>query len=148
MAASATSSYRLLASIRLKKVEVWAPASAGSFATASVEFTSTASTVSARRALFSDTTLGTARPAYVHARPSPESLAGMWFTSSGTATLFSVTCPSGSVIDVSMSVTFVGTEGANARSWAPAALTAGRVYCSPLEGSGGVCNPVGWSVST
>lgn len=107
-----TTTTRQCASVKVVKVEVWgAPASDGASATVAVEFTQDSTTVGARRQSHSDTTVTTARPAYLCAHPAPGSLASMWLSDSESGSTFmEITCPIGGIVDLHYSLVFRNTE--------------------------------------
>ena len=116
---------------KLHSVSVWTPpASQGGNATCSVEWNSGNY---APQTEVSDTTISTAIPAHIRAVPPAGSAAAFWYGQSGTA-LFTLTAPTGSVIDVD--VTFLlNDSGAAASNYAVAAGTLGTMYYPPLDGT-------------
>lgn len=148
MSATATSAYRLIASARVRRVDVFASASAGTNATVSVEFAPDTTVAGARHMLVSDTTLGSARPAAVNAVPNKTSLAGMWMSDASTTTIFTVSSDvANSIVDVHLTFTLRNNEAASAVA-SVSGLTAGTVYCHYLDGHGGQYVPVGWTAAS
>jgi len=84
-------------SVKVKRVAVWTPpGSQGSAATCSVDWVGFNNSPNIE---FSDSTVSVAKPAVVDCSPPPMSLASFWQVSS-TTTLFTLTAPVGSIIDV------------------------------------------------
>jgi len=144
MASTASTSQRLVAVFKIKKVEVWG--SVGSTfvpVTVNVEFTNT-DFVAARRELRSDTSMGL-RPAFVSAVPGRDSSARMWQGEGSNRDVLAITCPAWSIIDIHMSVVFRNTESPVAGP-VPTGATAGAMYCAPLTGNSAITVPIGWTV--
>lgn len=146
MAATATSGYRLFASAKVRRVDVWSPGTAGAIGTASVEFLADTSVAGSRHQLVSDSTMGTARPAHVSAVPAVGSLAAMWMSDAVTSSLLQITCAAGSIVDVAVTFTLRNNESASAVA-SLSGLTAGQVYCHPLDGHSGQFVPVAWTTA-
>jgi len=146
MAKTATTTARLIAAIKVRHVEVWGAMSSSLIpVTASVEFTRTGD-VGSKRDLFSDTSMGSNRPAYVSAKPSSKSAAGMWASTAGTAAeIFRLSCPDNSIIDVHVTMTLFNVDDAVAGPGA-AGATAGTVYYAPLSGASAETLPVSATV--
>jgi len=83
--------------VRISFVEVWAQGALGTPTSIVVDF----ATATGDRSMHTDTSLGVS-PAYVKAVPSPKSLAS-FFQVSAAGAAFTITCPAGSVVDVSLS---------------------------------------------
>jgi hypothetical protein len=95
----------------------------------------------------SDTSLGI-HPAVIQSGPPRGSGASFWFSqASATANLFKITCPSGTVIDVNLSIGLV--EGAFVTTAPTTALTSHVAYVKYLDGvvggAAGVCVPQGYA---
>jgi len=147
MAKTATTSARFFTSVKVRQVEIWgAMASDLVPVTASVEFTRYGYSGS-KKEIHSDTSMGSTRPAYVSARPSKDSLARMWTsTTSETSTeVFNVSCPDNSIIDVHIS--FVIANGEPASSGPnPTGASTGKIYYCPLSGASSETLPVASAV--
>jgi len=97
VAVTAILGYQLFDLVRIRKIRVWGQAALGTPSTCEVQFnTSTGDTN-----IHTDTSLGI-KPAYVHAKPSPLSLASFWSLNTA-GNCFSITAPAGSIIDVHLS---------------------------------------------
>jgi len=131
-------------SVKVRQIEIWTPpASQGAAATCSVLWPS--SNTSQPREV-SDTTVSVTQPAHVRTSPPPGSLAGFW--SSGNVSLFTLVAPSGSIIDVWVSL--VMADGTNVLATAATLVgaTAGRMYYCSLDSTtsaGSIYAPVSLS---
>jgi hypothetical protein len=100
-------------SVRVNRVSIWSPpASQGATATCSVDWVGSANSPSRE---FSDTTVSVSTPAHVSCSPPPMSLASFWQIPSASA-LFQVIAPTGSIIDVSMSLILQDDDATQAQS--------------------------------
>jgi len=118
--------------VRIRKIEVWSIAAIGTPASCSVQYNNGNITGLFGDAKFhTDTSMGI-EPAFVSAKPSPNSLPDLFQVSSGS-TAFTLACTAGSVVDVSL--TFKQRNGAFiAASNVGVALTAGTLYFRGLDG--------------
>jgi len=96
----ATTGVDLYQAVRLNSVEVWGIAALGTPATALVIFDGAVVGASGDQKTHTDTSMGV-EPAHVKARPDPLTQAGQ-FQPSANNTAFFLECPSGSVVDVSL----------------------------------------------
>jgi len=119
-------------SVRIKSVEVWSPiASIGSFATCSVNwFTNSTYTNSIE---VSDTSVSVTTPAHVISRPPKNSLASFWLNLATDENVFVLTCPTGSIIDVSLQLV-VSDDEAAATTNSVATAVIGTLYYLALDG--------------
>jgi len=118
-------------SVRLNWVKVWTPpASQGASATCSLEWTPSSFAPTTE---VSDTTMSVATPAHIVARPPRGSQAAFWNSAGASAnTLFTITPPAGSVIDVNATYVLADKTSATlAFSVATAAL--GKLYYLALD---------------
>jgi len=116
------------ASVKVMKVEILTPpASQGANATCSVEW---AGSVNSPDREFSDTSVSTATPAHVSTTPPAQSLASFWQTAS-TGTLFLITAPTGSIIDIVLSL--INADGATTATSTVATAVIGTVYYMSLD---------------
>jgi len=95
-----TTAVDLYQAVRLNSVEVWAIAALGTPATALVIFDGATVGAAGDQKTHTDTSMGV-EPAHVKARPDPLTQAGQ-FQPSAANTAFFMECPTGSVIDVSL----------------------------------------------
>jgi hypothetical protein len=149
LATSATAAYRIFDAVKLRKVEVWA---ANTAATASntilVEFLSSNPYMSDDSKMFSDTAVGTTNVAYVKAKPNPYGMSAAWFSgASNSFTIFNLTAPEGSVVDVHLTARLIDDEPKLPNAGITvAAATTGTLYGLYLDndqGAGAVIVPVG-----
>jgi len=150
VATSAVLGHSIFQSVKVNRIEVWTPPpSQGSFATCSVLFPAT--TQSQARE-YTDTTVSVTQPAHILCTPPPLSLCG-FFTDGlaigGVANpLFTLTAPSGSIIDVWVSLVLNdGTHPNDANTMATlVGATTGSLYFCSLDSStsaGSIYTPVG-----
>lgn len=86
--------------VRVNLIEIWSPpASQGAAATCSVDFLGFGNSPNVE---VSDTTVSVANPAHILTSPPAQSLASFWQVG-GATTLFTITAPVGSIIDVHLS---------------------------------------------
>jgi hypothetical protein len=131
-------------SVRVNQIEVWTPpASQGASATASVLFPP--SQRSQAREV-TDTSVSVATPAHVRCGPPAESLCAFWSDGSAGNTLFSLSAPAGSIIDVWVSmVDRDGTVDA-VQNAVLVGATVGEVYYTSLDSiisAGSLFKPIG-----
>jgi len=126
-------------SVRLNGVSIWTPPAAqGATATCSVEYygQSQGNTVE-----YSDTTVSTAQPAVVRTRPPPQSLSAFWQTPDiANQQLVRIIAPTGSIIDVDLSLILYDDESA-AQTRAVVAAALGTVYYLALDNATGSLYP-------
>lgn len=97
----------LATSVRISNITIWTPpASQGATATCAIDWIGSAN---APNREVSDTTVSVSVPARVSSAPPPNSLASFWQTSSAS-TLCVLTAPTGSVIDVQMTLILSDTD--------------------------------------
>jgi len=100
----------MMESIKIREVSIWTPpASQGAAATCSILWVGIAN--QANNQEVSDTSVSVATPAHVKSRPPRNSLASFWQQAS-TTSLFTITAPSGSIIDVTLDM-IVGDDENN-----------------------------------
>ncbi len=117
-------------SVRLKKVEVWAPpATQGSAATVSVEWLGQSSP----SIEISDTTISVSHNAHVVGSPPKSSLASFWQVVSSPQNLFILNCPTGSVVDVEAEYLFVDRSTAAGSVPGLTTVVIGHVYFLALD---------------
>ena len=140
-----TTARSLFKSVKIEEVEIWTPpASQGSAATCSILWSS--SSAAAPTSLeVSDTTVSVAEPAHVRARPPARSSPSFWMDVNSDSP-FTITAPSGSVIDVTL--TLVVLDGAAGGTWTIASGTLGQVVYAPLDGDGDRFTPVSLTTAT
>jgi hypothetical protein len=144
-ATTATAGFAIRQTVRVNQIEIWAPpASQGAAATCSVLFPS--SQRSQAREV-TDTSVSVATPAHVRCGPPADSLCSFWVDGNGPVSLFSLSAPPGSIIDVWVSL--VDRDGIGDIDQLPAVLvgaTVGSVYYCSLDSStsaGSLYKPIG-----
>jgi hypothetical protein len=150
VATAATVGYRLCDAVRIRKIEIWAPANSSTPTTlASIE-ESPGIYLAGPNRIIQDMVVGTARAAHVVWTPRPNT-AQAFFLTSGTASntpLFRFTVPPYSVVDITYSLVIAdGSVGPTLVVGAIAGASVGNVYCRQLCRNGSTaCAPV--SIST
>lgn len=147
MAATTTSAYRLLVALKIEKVEMWGPMASDLVpVTVSCEYNTDASTgFGQRTSLWSDTSMGSADPAHVIARPPSQSLASMWQSRAGASQLCLLNFPVNTLVDITLSVVLQNGESPLAVTQAVAGATVGKVYLRALDVNGsGLLVPVSY----
>ncbi len=133
MATSTTAAYRVMAAVKIKSIECWAPAAAGASQTVDLEWVGSGTFASSRQNI-SDTTLGTSRPAHIYCKPPKDSIAEMWITDGSTAgNLFNIAGPADTIVEVKLQFVIRNSEASTAVGAAVAAATVGRLYCRRLD---------------
>ncbi len=139
VATAANAAYGIPVSVKLRKIEMWAPpSSTGAAVTVSIEDAAEGVGIAAPSRVASDTTMGMTRPAHVLWRPSMQSVLSKWIDNSGgLAQLLLLTGPTGTTIDVHLSWTLQDGETPAAVAAVVAGATVGRLYVRSLNSSGG-----------
>lgn len=132
-------------SVRVRRLSIYSPpASQGSFATCSVEWNGT---VGSGTQEVSDTSNSVSQPAMISSAPPRNSLGGFWSSSVSNTALFTIICPAGSIIDLSLDLIMSDDETANpTRAVATAVL--GTTYYLALDNGAGTHNLVPVSLTT
>jgi hypothetical protein len=144
VATAATTSTRLVAAWRIKRVLMWGPMASDLVpVTASVEYPIVSGGFSNAPKLHSDTSMGSVRAARVDSKPPPGSVASMWNSGSSTDTLFSLNGPDNTVVDLHLTFVLLNGETPVAGNTLTGA-TAGEVTAGRLDGAGGNLLPVSY----
>jgi len=121
----------LFQAVRVREVELWATPVIGGATSVQVEFNGTVAGIIGDTKIHTDTSMGI-EPAHVRARPAARSGVAL-FQASVADQAFALTCPNGTVVDVSL--TFRGRPGGFAPTQnAPVGATAGAWYYRGLDG--------------
>jgi hypothetical protein len=130
------------ASVKLNHISIWSPPSSqGSAVTCSVEW---ASQSNANNREVSDTSVSVATPAHIRSRPPLNSLASFW-QAPGIADnqLCNLVAPSGSIIDVNLSLIMQDDDNGSAITRSVATAVIGTIYYLALDNATGhVYTPV------
>lgn len=131
-------------SVKVHSVKIWTPPAAqGAVATCSVLW----SAIGFGQILeTTDTTVSTATPAHVKAKPPLGSSAYQW-QQGGSSVIMTLVAPTGSIIDVHATHIIRDVASANT-TFAAAAVTLGVYYWFPLDGTGDVYLPVSLLTTT
>jgi hypothetical protein len=118
------------ASVRIRRIVIYTPpASQGSNATCSVDWVGFNNSPNIEQ---SDTTVSVAQPAIVSTSPPASSLASFWQVA-GTATLCTLTAPTGSIIDVSLDLILTDDDAGTLANSTVATAALGIVYYLSLD---------------
>lgn len=147
LATSATNSYPVIVSARIKRVRIWTLPSTSTTTTCAIQWLGSTGNTNASQVEHSDTSLSTAEPAFVDSVPPPDSSASWWFATDGSVTtpLLFISASGPSVVDVF--VDCVLSDGNAMTAYTSSGMTAGRVYYSPLQGASGNLAPVSRSIA-
>jgi len=136
IATSATQGYALFSAWKLRSVRMWAvPNTVGNPVQIAFEwFQNNGYGFSSRPVLHSCSSMGLDSPAVIFVKPEKTSLQAYWQTAGGGANFFTITCPPGTIIEVTLDCAM--TDGtANAALQNPiAGATAGEFYYRGLDG--------------
>jgi hypothetical protein len=124
--------YQLFDEVRLGSVEVWSLPALGASNLVTVQFSGATVGSLGDGAVHSDNSMGI-EPAHVLARPNSSSQSAQWQLSAA-ANAFALTCPAGSVVDVTCSFRMLTTQAPVALQNAYVAATIGDVYYRGLDG--------------
>jgi len=127
VATSAVSGFQLFDVLKIKRVEIWGLLAVGTPSTVEVQFPASSGDAS----IHTDTSLGI-KPAFVNAKPSIRSLSSFYAPSTGTVAI-SLTCPAGSIIDISL-VYKSSSQNPIAVTNALVAAVTGEFYWRGLDG--------------
>lgn len=122
---------QLFVRVRVRAVEIWATPVLGAATTVQVEYVGGVAGDQGDGRIATDTSMGI-EPAHVRSRPAPRSGVAL-FQGTSTDSAFTLTCPSGAVVDVELS--FRGLPGIfTATQNAPVGAVAGGWYYRGLDG--------------
>jgi len=132
-ATDATSGYRTLVGAKILSVKIWA---ANSMSTPNsyiaVEWASTNSSVGSNSVTHSDIALGMTNIAHVSSTPPKGSYGEMWLTNVDYE-VFNVTCPAGSILDVTYQGSYITDEPAASVQRGVLSAIPGTYYVSSLD---------------
>jgi len=159
MAVTTAATFSIVEAFKIKRVELWAPAQAqtgdpsgtGQFLpnSVSLEFNgSGAGNVGTKPSRVIDTPMGATRNACAFLKPPKTSAAADWQVNpeSGSQTTglgIIVSCPFGSIMDISMAFIIQNGSPPNAGPTAESTLTVGQVYFAPVDGTSGNWSALG-----
>lgn len=120
-----STNYQANDSVRIRKMELWSPASSIPGTTLlSFSEESAAGGVGSPSKTYTDMAMGADRPGHLLYRPSQGSVQFNWITSyMANATLFTLTCPAGTVVD--LTIDYVLGDGTGLPFVAPAVAATG-----------------------
>jgi hypothetical protein len=146
VAATAILGYSIFQGLRILKVEMWCSNSAGSTPlTLEIAWEDIANQyIGSPGSNVSDTAMGTADVAHVHAKPPKNSFAETWLPLNPASNMyvFSIVCPAGTVIDVTYDA-YLGSDQGPFNSVTLSGATPGILYTRALDNTtSGVLIPV------
>lgn len=138
-----TTLYNIAGSVKVNRINIWTPTAAqGASATCDLEFNGLNNSPNMQ---YSDSTISVSEGAHLSVKPPKESLAAFWQKITGTQ-VFSITAPTGSIIDVRMSI--ILADGVPGTAYTVAAGVAGVMYYPPLDGVSDQFLPVSLTTTT
>lgn len=157
VALTTTTTGNLFTAFKLKAVYMWAGSTATMPVTISVEFfgsEAASSPFGVKPKVFSDTSVGQMRNAFLKAKPDPKSSAANWqiVNTQGSATSDTsgagliLNGPIGTIIDITITYVLQNSETPFGGPGATGPLTVGQIYMSQLDRGAGTQNvqPVGY----
>jgi hypothetical protein len=115
---------------KVRRIRIWTPpASQGASATCSVNWIG--GSFAANKEI-SDTSVSVSVPAHIDCKPPPQSSASFWQNVASSTALFTLACPSGSIVDLHVSYIEGDDESVNSAAVATAVL--GHTYYLALDG--------------
>lgn len=132
MATSAVAGYRTVASMRIRRVELWAPPGTTTPASCSIRWRSTTTS----QATTQDQSIGATEPAHVVAKPPPGDLSFWIDGTTAIANVFRLNGPAGLIVDLHYTVSSADVIPALAVVRAVAGATAGTLYIGALDSGG------------
>jgi len=118
--------------VKVNFIEVWSLPAIGSSSTVTIQFSGAGVGSLGDGSVHSDSSMGI-EPAHVFARPNFMSQSGQWQVSNTNAA-FTLTCPTGSVVDVDLSFRVLTTQPPMALQNALVAATVGDIFYRGLDG--------------
>lgn len=128
---SVTTANDLFSQVRVRSVEMWAVPAVGGATTVQCEFRDQTVGLTGDAKIHSDTSMGV-QPAHLRARPAPRSGTAL-FQSSQASSAFTLTCPSGTVVDVELTFRGLPAQNVVAQNASVATIT-GAWYYRGLDG--------------
>jgi len=136
VASSTTAAYRLASAVRLRSIQIWAPAASGGAVTTSVEFPQTGQVFSGPTTVRSDTSMGATNNAHVSAVPPKDSLQSKWISTGNGVNYLILVLPENSIVDIAMDLVLQNGEAPHAVTAAVTGATVGSIYVRALDSAG------------
>lgn len=134
-ASSAVAGFQMAEVVKLRAIEVWGgPPAALTPVTVSVDWTGNNVGAIGNDVRVSDTSIGATRVAHIRTSPSKTSQLSQWQNAAGGVTMFSLSCPAGSVIDLHLSFVLRDDGTAQALAAALVGATVGANYIRGFDG--------------
>jgi len=126
---------------KVKRIRLWAATSAsGTAATISVNFGNYAFNVNTE---YIDTTISVSEMAHLDVRPPKGTLASFWHTYASTDVLFTITCPSGTIMDIDYDMVQSDNDpSVRNMALSSGAATLGLIYYINLSASSTAFSPM------
>lgn len=138
VAYSATDCYQLIDSVKICSLELWGPVpAAGATTVIACEWSNTNTAIGSDTITYLDSSVSPFKCPHIRMSPSNNSSQAMWHNGADTSNAVKFTVPTGTVIDFTLAIKFIEDTTTLTYTAAAAGLTAGRVYWSRLDGSGG-----------
>lgn len=139
--------YRLTDRFRIKKVEMWAPPEPdGQPVSLGFQWVGNTQAAADNQYWITDTALGQDRPAHISTTPPKHGTHSLWQIAS-SALVMQFNCPTGTVIDLTMDVTWQDIfSAATLCSTVQATGAANQLCCKALDGLSYIL-PQGWTVA-
>jgi hypothetical protein len=128
----ATTLVDLFYGVRINSIEMWSLPAIGAASTVTLIYSGATVGASGDQKTHTDTSMGI-EPAHVKARPDPRTQAGQ-FQPSSTAVAFTISAPTGTVLDVSLTFRNPIEGSATAAQNAGVAVTISALYYRGLDG--------------
>lgn len=132
---TAVTAFQMSQAFKLRKIEVWAGPTSSSLTpvTVSIDWAGAAGGTIGTDQRVSDTSVGATRVAHICTAPSKRSQLSQWQSTAGSALMFTISCPAGSVIDLHLSYT-IRDDGTAQAAAVPVAAVAGANYLRGFDG--------------
>lgn len=134
-AVTANTAYRCFAAVKLKCIEMWAANISALPNTLVCEYFTNNANIGSTSKAFSDTALGVSNIAHVKAKPPRDSFSSEWLpiTAANDYIVANLTCPEGTIVDVTVVFQLIDTENSTAVTGALVGASPGKFYGRPLD---------------
>jgi len=135
LATSTTALYRIASAVRIHQVQIWVSVTSSAFETnCYLQDNGTGNGLAGPSRTFVASSIGTDRPGHLVWSPSlGDSTQAIW-QNNNTVTLFTVTIPQASIVDLTLSYSVQDGEGAVLAQNVGAAATTGAIYFRGFDG--------------
>jgi hypothetical protein len=139
----------VFSSFRVLQFKMWGPVATTASPTISIDWFGNVNGTGDNTCLHrdSDTSISTAYPAFINAKPPPDSFASFWQSGGQNTPFMSLNYPAGTVIDLTLELILFDTSlGGNPQtraSHATIGATVGQLYYTPLDVTTNDIQPIG-----